>query len=165
MTALPNALSLPAGAARRIAADARAHGLTDVETGGFLMAPRGRDAVRIVAFAGVTGVVRRRRLFQISAGAIDKLFEHADQNELWIPAQFHSHGGTAFLSPTDKRHGLAVEGFVSVVVPFYAAPSDNPSSWGWWQYRAGEWVPTRAAGASLADSAYLRFDEDGVRVG
>jgi hypothetical protein len=117
-----NDLILPEPATAAMLADVTRFGGKSVETGGFLLAPRDEDTIAIVALAGAAGIVRRRRMFQVSEIALDRLFAHADRRELWIPAQFHSHGGAAFMSPTDIAHGLSVEGFVTTILPDFASP-------------------------------------------
>ena len=158
-----NPIVLPGSAAHGIASEVRAYGARDVETGGFLLASGGLDVVTVVALAGRTGVLRRRDLLQVSERAVDRLFEYADQRGLWIPAHFHSHGGPAFLSPTDRRHGLAVEGFTTTVLPSYSAAPSDPAKWGWWRFESGEWRPIAPPAAPDAASEFVWFDADGVR--
>jgi len=89
-----------------ITAETRAYGQRYPETGGFLMLPRDSGTVTTVAFAGTTGIVRRQHLFQISERALDRLFTFADDHDLHIPVQFHSHEYDAF--GRDLAHGLQV---------------------------------------------------------
>lgn len=141
------------------------YGASRVETGGFLLAPAGADSpISVLALAGVTGIIRRRGLFVVSGLALDRLFTWADQHGLRIRAQFHSHVGPAFLSPTDLEHGLNVRGFVSCVVPFCKDPSNDPSRWGWWRFDEEEWREI-ASPELVAESSVtvVTFDEDGVR--
>jgi hypothetical protein len=154
--------TVPSSAVRRITEEICAYGQRCLETGGFLMAPRGGETITVVALAGARGVVRRRHLFQISERALDRLFIFADDHDLYIPAQFHSHELDAFLSWTDAEHGLRVDGFTSAVIPTYADPPADMRRWGWWSFTAGDWAPglVPTDGAGLA--SVVRFDEDGV---
>src|SRR5437660_1251066 len=111
--------AVPAGAVETITTEIRVYGQQLLETGGFMMLPRGCGTVTTVAFAGITGIVRRQHLFQISARALDRLFTFADDHDLYIPVQFHSHERGAYLSWIDAQHGLRVDGFTSVVIPTY----------------------------------------------
>src|ERR1035437_6884361 len=141
----------------------RGLGARGVETGGFLLASRGSDTATVVAIAGTTGVIRHRDFFQISDLALDALFAYADQNDLWIPAQFHSHCRVAELSLCDIKHGLSVEDFVSTIVPFFAEPPAAVAAWGWWRYDGG-WrgVPAPAV-TSEVSALTVTFDENGGR--
>lgn len=125
------------------------------------MLPRDTPTVSIVACAGSTGILRRHNLFQISEGAPDRLFAFADDHDLHAPVQFHSHETGAFLSRTDAKHGLRVEGFTSVVVPTYSAPLCEMGRWGWWCFTAGVWAATFPPIGHGPVTA-VRFDEDGV---
>lgn len=159
---LPCALLLPRAAVEAVTRDVRVYGLCELETGGFLLLPGDADVVSMVALAGDQGIVRRRDRFQISERALDRLFTFADDRDLWVPIQFHSHGAGAFLSSIDADHGLRVEGFSSVVVPAYRDPPTDIHRWGWWRFTAGRWA--RANGARVTDGAVelVRFDEVGV---
>lgn len=157
-------LSMPADAVRVVTGEAGAYGKSDVETGGFLLAPLGLDSVTAVAMAGTTGIVREPYLFQISERALDRLFTFADDRRLWIPIQFHSHRLGAQMSRTDELHGLRVEGFVSTILPRFENPPADVAQWGWWQFRAGDWRPCEPATVqSLDPISVYAFDEDGVR--
>ena len=154
-------LSLSPAATHIVLEDVARFGAASVETGGFLLAPRGEDRISIVALAGTHGIERHRRLFQISELALDRLFGYADDHDLWIPAQYHSHQRDAFMSPTDTDHGLCVEGFVSAIVPFYASPPRDPARWGWWDYERG-WRRIAPPDGSTATVAFIMFDERGA---
>jgi hypothetical protein len=162
---LPSTPLLPQAAVVAITKDVRVYGLCELETGGFLLLPGDADIVSLVALAGDQGITRRRDRFQISERALDRLLTFADDRDLWVPIQFHSHEAGAFLSPIDADHGLRVEGFTSVVVPAYRDPPGNLDRWGWWRFTAGHWA--RANGARVADGAVelVRFDEAGVHDG
>jgi hypothetical protein len=159
---IANDLILSEAATTAIAADVTRYGAEHVETGGFLLAPRDADTISTVALAGTAGIVRQRDLFQVSERALDRLFAQADEHDLWIPAQFHSHGLEAFMSPTDINHGLSVEGFISMIVPHYAAPPIDRSAWGWWRYD-DSWTAIAPPKTSLGAVSVITFDEDGAR--
>lgn len=158
-------ISLPAMAVDATADEVGTYGKRDVETGGFLLASPDKPEISVVAFAGDVGIVRRRYLFQISERALDRIFTFADDRGLWIPGQFHSHGMGAFLSPTDREHGLRVDGFVSAVIPTYAEPPRDVARWGWWRFADGEWVDVDIGRAGIGAVELVRFDEDGIRDG
>ena len=94
---------------------------------------------------------------------MDVLFAWADESGLRIPAQLHSHGGQAFLSPVDQREGFNVTGFISCVVPFYRRPPTDPNLWGWWMFDGLAWVPARQPWVEAGNVEVVVFDEDGVR--
>lgn len=157
-----NELTLPRAGANAVIEEARRYGTLSLETGGFLLAPRGSEQITSVACAGSTGIARRPELFQVSERALDCLFEHAEERDLWIPAQFHSHMFEAALSLCDLQHGLSVEGFQTTIVPFFHSPPSDPVRWGWWQYRTA-WEPVNAPASSDAAVQVVSFDADGVR--
>jgi hypothetical protein len=139
-------------------------GRRGAETGGFLLAPESDpDRLSIVALADQAGIARRRGLFVVSGPAIEQLFSWAGDAELRIRAQVHSHARGAFLSPTDLRHGFDVTGFISAVVPNFAAPSPHPGDWGWWQRAATRWEACAAPEVITGQGAAVRFDQDSVR--
>lgn len=158
-------LNLPEQAITAIADDVRGYGKQRVETGGFLLSPVGDDAqISTVALAGTVGITRRRGLFAVSGIALDRLFTWADEKSLRIPAQFHSHGGRAFLSPTDLAHGLSVRGFVTCIVPFWNDPSTDPAHWGWWRFDGEAWRDEDSPQSNRdGDVAVVNFDERGVQ--
>lgn len=160
---LPNELALPREAVRVAVDHVRRYGGEDVETGLFLLAPRGSDSVHVVALTGDKGITRRRNVFAVSGAALDVLFEWADGEDLVVLAQLHSHGGRAFLSPTDTEHGFAVEGFASAVVPRYKAPPTYPARWGWWRYEGGAWRAILPPTVLDASFRCVIFDEEAVR--
>jgi hypothetical protein len=158
-------LRLPQEAIEAITGDVRAYGTQRVETGGFLLSPIG-DAGQVssLALAGTVGITRRRGLFAVSGIALDRLFTWADDKRLRIPAQFHSHRGRAFLSPTDLAHGLSVRGFVTCIVPFWNNPPNDPAQWGWWQFDGKNWRDeTSPRTDPHRKLAVVTFDERGVR--
>ena len=148
-----------------ITEDVRAYGTQRVETGGFLLAPKDDPGlITTLALAGSAGITRQRGLFGVSGIALDRLFTWADERGSRIPAQFHSHRGRAFLSPTDLAHGLSVRGFVTCIVPFWDDPPNDPTHWGWWRFDGRNWrdevAPELDAGRGLD---VVTFDEDGLR--
>ena len=156
-------LSAPNSAVATVIRETSSYGGRLLETGGFLFSPVDSNTLTGVALAGNTGIIRHRQLFQISERALDRLFTFADDRGFWIPVQFHSHEKAAFMSKTDARDGLRVEGFTSTVIPEFAAPTNDVRSWGWWQFRGGDWhrctpVTTYAGEIDLV----VVFDEDGV---
>lgn len=157
-----NPLTIVSAAIETVVADVRRFGAGNVETGGFLLAPVETETITAVALAGEIGIVRRRDLFQISDLALDRLFAYADESDLWIPAQFHSHGLVAELSRCDIEHGLAVEDFVSTIVPWYADPPVDAAAWGWWRY-GSRWTRLGPPAILPRASVTVVFDEDGVR--
>jgi hypothetical protein len=158
---------IPAPGVTAIVDETATFGVQDLETGGFLLAPRAscpdRDSpVAVIALAGDTGIMRGRGVFQISGRALDRIFTFADDHDLWIPAQFHSHKVGAFLSWTDQRHGLRVDEFISSVIPTYACPPRDLARWGWWQFVSGAWHGTEPGRVTGETVETLRFDEAGV---
>lgn len=155
---------MPGDAVSAVREEVIAFGKSRVETGGFLLAPvETADGVTVLALAGDIGVTRRRGLFAISGIALDRLFAFADAESLRVPAQFHSHGRHAFLSPTDLAHGLRVRNFVTCVVPFWNDPPPRPDRWGWWRFDGEEWRDEPAPEVVVEPVRVVRFDEDGVR--
>lgn len=140
-------------------------GARRVETGGFLLADAERPNAIIdtVALAASAGIVRQRLLFGVSGGAIGQLFDWAADSGLRICAQVHSHQGDAFLSRTDLKHGFAVEGFTTAVVPFFADPSRDPQRWGWWSFRDGSWQSCPPPAPVAGRVRVVHFDERGIR--
>lgn len=156
-------LTIPVTAGLAIAEEARRFGQRDVETGGFLLAPRGQGAVTVVAFAGQAGITRHQLRFRVSALALDQLFGFADQRACWVPAQFHSHAAEAFLSFTDQQHGLRVSGFTSAVIPRFADPPASASAWGWWRFSSEDWTPCQPPQIDGHEVEIVILDEEGVR--
>jgi hypothetical protein len=147
-----------------VQADVTKHGADDVETGCFLLAPAGTNAVTTVALAGSRGINRRPDHLSISRKSVSQLFRYATLKDLTIIAQLHSHRERAFLSGTDLKHGYSVEGFTTAVIPYYQDPPFSPSDWGWWRYENGRWQITEPfeLDAEAAVSPPIVFDEDGV---
>ena len=156
-------LAISTEAVDRLLADVRLHGATPAETGGFLIArPQDPDRIELLALAGEHGVRRARDLFEVTGAAIERLFTWAADNELAIRAQVHSHRKHAFLSPTDVRHGFSVDGFISCVVPQYAAPPAEAGEWGWWECQGGRWARRPSPAVVRGTVDLVRFDAGGV---
>lgn len=141
----------------------RSYGQLGVETGGFLYMARGSEIAGGVALTGIKGIVRRPGLFKISGEAIDELFSWAENADLFVPIQWHSHSIEAFLSCVDRNSGFSVDGFISVVLPFFKDPSADVSKWSWNIFQGGEWSPIEAPTVVDDAAQVVVFDEDGVR--
>lgn len=159
-------LSISTDLVAELTRDVAGHGALECETGGFLLAQREKSGeaghLDVLALARNSGIQRRRDLFVISATAIERLFTWAGEQELAIRAQVHSHRKQAFLSPTDERHGFAVERFITTVIPSYATPPIHPAQWGWWRYVGTRWTPTESPSVTRGTVVTVDFDEDGV---
>jgi hypothetical protein len=142
--------------------DVRDHGDAGIETGAFLLGLADQP-VTTLALAGDAGVARHKRQFRVTARALHRLFTWADQRELQVVAQAHSHGGAAFLSRSDLRHGFSVNGFTTAVIPYFGMPPQDPAEWGWWRYEHGEWIDVEPPGVIDGAAAVVVFDESGVR--
>jgi hypothetical protein len=146
-----------------IAAEVARYGVAGVETGGFLLVPRSNPTVTTVAaMTGATGIVRRPDQLVISAAAVDILSEWADDHDLRIAVQFHSHGGTAFLSPVDRRGGVRVDGFTSAVIPTFRTPPAAATAWTWFAFAHGAWHPRPPLPTVPGGIGIVAFDEDGT---
>jgi len=154
---------MPSTAAAAIADEVRRYGEEILETGGFLLGPKGSQEITVLAFAGQIGILRSWGLFQVHELALDRLFGFADDRGLSIPAQFHSHMLRDELSPTDREHGLRVEEFISAVVPEYRMPPCDPAKWGWWRFDRDQWVRIGAATTGPGGVEIVEFDRGGVR--
>jgi hypothetical protein len=99
----------------------------------------------------------------VSAFALDRLFDFADQRSYRIPAQFHSHATAAFLSHTDQQLGLRVKGFTSTVIPDFANPTSKVAAWGWWRFFSEDWDACQPPRIEGGDVEIVVFDEVGVR--
>lgn len=164
MTTDMRSLVLPAGAVDPVLREIRRHGLADRETGVLLLTGQSDMDVLAVAVAGTTGIVRGPGLFTVSAVAYDRLFTFAEERSYRTRAMIHSHPEEAFLSRTDSLYSLRVPGFVSAVVPTYAAPPADPAAWGWWRFDR-DWVPCSSpvVDGLLPPVLTVLFDEEGVR--
>lgn len=154
-------LTLTEGAVRALLDETRSWGSRGVETGGFLLRA-GDGPARCVALAAASGISRRHDYFMVSGRAIAQLFRWAEDQELAVVAQVHSHRCDAFLSKTDLQHGFSVRGFISAVIPRFASPPPHLPAWGWWRFE-GVWQQTVAPSVTAGSPHIVRFDEDGVR--
>jgi hypothetical protein len=144
-----------------IVAEVARYGAAGVETGGFLLVPRSNPTITtVVATAGTTGIVRRPNQFIISGAAVDVLSGWADNHDLRIAAQFHSHGNAAFLSPIDRRGGIRIDGFVSTVIPTFHTPPAAMTAWAWFTFAKGNWQPRPALATVAGGIDTVTFDED-----
>jgi hypothetical protein len=141
----------------------RAHGGADAEAGGFLLGGREIPLATVLALAEGPGVERSRGIFRVSGAAIDQLFAWAEERELRVWAQVHSHPRGSFLSDIDEREGFRVEGFISAVIPDYGDPPEAPSAWGFWRFVGGAWSAIEPAHTTGAAGSVYTFSEDGVR--
>jgi hypothetical protein len=143
--------------------DVRQHGQRDRETGALLLTAPGSDEVAVVALPADTGILRRPDLFTITRPAFNSLFTYTEDADLQVRAMIHSHRGAAFLSATDRTHGLNLRGFISAVIPNYAFPPGRPDHWGWWRFN-DSWIPTVPATfeESLPAPKIIRFDAEAV---
>jgi len=145
----------------RIAAEARAAGADRVETGGFILEGE-RGAASVLALTGEKGITRRRDLFHVSGLALATLFDWAEDHELTIAAQWHTHGRRAFLSDTDLEYGFNVSGFTTTVVPYFRQASPDAKHWGWWIFDSGEWVAVPAPESVPGSFSVITFEEGRV---
>lgn len=141
----------------------RQYGGDDAEAGGFLLGAYDDATATVLALADGVGVERSRGLFRVSGTAMEQLFAFADDENLRVWAQVHSHPRGSFLSLTDETDGFRVAGFLSGVIPHYAAPPREPATWGWWTFRDGAWQPAETPGVANRPSRIITFDEEGVR--
>jgi hypothetical protein len=156
-------LHLGADAVDTIIADVAWHGALGVETGALLLTPHGEPAVTVVALAGTAGIDRHSGLLVFSSAALNPLFSYAEDHDLQLRAQVHSHMYDAFLSPTDKAGNIRMPGFIASVVPNFATPEAHTNVWGWWTFDGTDWTPTEPALVTAQDTKFVIFDADGVR--
>lgn len=156
-------LVLPDAAIAAIVDDIHFFGVIGVESGGWLLASEDEpERIRHVALLGETGIVRRPDQLIVSGKAIAVLFDWAVVERLVVRAQVHSHGREAFMSETDRRFGLTVEGFIAAIVPFARIATSRPDAWRWWEFRDGRWSSTDPAAVGDGEVRVIRFDEAGV---
>lgn len=141
----------------------RGHGRANAEAGGFLLGGREMQLATVLALAEGRGVDRSRGVFRVSGRAIDQLFTWAEERELRVWAQVHSHPSGSFLSDIDEREGFRVDGFISAVIPNFSDPPEAPSEWGFWRFVDGAWAAIEPARISGGAGSVFTFSEDGVR--
>jgi hypothetical protein len=154
---------ISASVVQAICEDIATWGRRGVETGGFVLTRGDTRLGDLLVACGTAGIIRRPDQLVISGEALAVLFDYATEHELVVACQVHSHQYGPRMSPTDQRFGLTVEGFTSVIVPRWSAPSTDPREWGWWRFTEGRWVLTGAPRSIDATSAVMIFDEQGVR--
>lgn len=142
--------------------DVRQYGARGVETGSLLLTPSGEPTVTVVALAGDSGIERHAGLLVLSAAALSPLFAFAEDHELQVRAQVHSHKYDAFLSRTDKAGNIRMPGFIAAVIPTFATPSTDMTVWGWWVFDGLDWAPTQPATVSNLNTTVVTFDADSV---
>jgi len=154
--------TLPADMGPAIATVVRASGEDVVETGGFVLAEADSTHGTVLALAGDKGIDRTWGIFQVSGEALGTLFEWADDRDLTVLAQWHSHRREAFLSKTDLEHGFNVPGFRTAVVPHFEAPSSDPTQWGWWTFDGTRWVEFAGPACGASGFRVISFEEGRV---
>lgn len=152
-----------ASAVAAIVEDVATWGRHGVETGGFVLARADPCLGDTVILLGRNGIIRRPDQLVISGEALAVLFDYAAEHEMVVACQVHSHQFGPRMSPTDQRFGLTVEGFTSVIVPRWSAPSLEPADWGWWRFMNGRWLAVGAPQPVESEATILVFDEQGVR--
>lgn len=155
-------LALGDDAIAAIHADVARWGALDVETGCMLLSSVGDDMITVVALAGASGIKRHQRHLHITGEALDPLLEYAEDHDLQLRAQLHSHKHDAFLSEIDKAGNIRMRGFQAAVVPDYAAPPRSPERWGWWQFDGLDWHPHPHAEAGPHRTRLITFDAGGI---
>jgi hypothetical protein len=159
----PANLILPITATDLITNEVAKYGITDVETGGFLISSANKaEKVLIIAMTKNKGIYRHPQQLYISGLAINNLFDWATSNNYRVVAQFHSHKEAAFLSPTDNMYGLNVRGFITTVIPNYKEPSEEPTEWGWWRFDGNDWATYKSPITTKGNTTKVYFDESGI---
>jgi hypothetical protein len=158
-----SAFTVPEPMTALIADIVRENGGEELETGGFILAPYGNEGGTVLALTGDKGIERSWGLFQVSGLAVATLFDWADDSNLRVLAQWHSHRRQAFLSKTDLEHGFNVPGFRTAVIPNFEQPSANPTDWGWWMFEDGVWRATPAPRFNESGFEVITFEEGTVR--
>jgi hypothetical protein len=153
-------LEITKGAVEAVVFEIITWGTEICETGAFMLSSEASpDRMATVALPGLAGVHRAHDGFKLSGAAIERLFTWAADSGFRIRAQMHSHRRHAFLSPTDLRYGFNVEGFITSVVPDYAAPPHDPADWGWWRYQRQGWDTARSPTVIDGGCTTVLFDE------
>lgn len=160
---MSNRLVLPRNAIKDMCKDVSKYGRLGLETGALLMCEQNNNVVTTLALAGEAGVTRRYGLFILSMPVINQAFTYAEDRGLQVRAQVHSHAEGAFLSPTDKRGNLTMNGFIAAVIPHFEQPPNDPSAWGWWTFSTGYWRTSDPATVDMTSAGrVLTVDADGV---
>ena len=156
-------IAMPANMGSTIARVAAIAGPHVGETGGFLLGKLNTSEAVVLALTGSKGITRHEDLFQISGLALSALFEWADDHDMTVLAQWHSHRVVTGLSPTDVKDGLNVQDFQTTVVPYYHNPPSNPAGWGWWTYNGQRWVASPSPRLTTSAFSTITFEEGNVR--
>lgn len=146
-----------------IVGDVASWGRHGVETGGFILTRADPHLGDTLILCDGTGITRRPDQLIISGEALAVLFDFAAEHDMVVASQIHSHQFGRRMSSTDQRFGLTVEGFTSVIVPRWSAPSSEPADWGWWRFTEGRWVAASAPDSVEGEGKVMVFDEQGVR--
>jgi hypothetical protein len=88
------------------------------------------------------GVIRRPDYLSISAELMNDVTDVAIDQEAYLIGQIHSHplGYGVDLSQADKRYGISVPGYLSVVAPDFAQRPDTPvAACGFHIFERGDW--------------------------
>jgi hypothetical protein len=86
------------------------------------------------------------------------LCDWADDRDLRIAVQFHSHMYGPELSYIDKVGGMRMAGFITTVIPEFVKPP-KLEAWGWWTFGDGVWNPIEPPPAVSGESGVVIFDE------
>lgn len=156
-------LHLAVDAVDTLVGDVARYGALGVETGALLLTGPGDPTVTVLALAGTTGIDRHPGLLAFSSAALNPLFAYAEDNNLQLRAQLHSHMHEAFLSRTDRNGNIRMPGFIASVIPNFATPPCDPATWGWWTFENGDWLPIEPAAVTNQTTKVVTFDADGVR--
>jgi hypothetical protein len=161
-------LRLPANIADALLAQTVAFGRRDLETGGFLLIGADDDdpggTVQALALAGDHGVERGWGRFTVSGAVLENMCEWAADNELRAAALVHTHKRTAGMSWIDRESGFRVDGFRSVIVPWFTNPPPTPNAWGWYVFRDNDWQRDQPGQIVPGDHGrVVVIDERGVR--
>lgn len=85
------------------------------------------EITHVVALRG-SGVIRKPDLLRISDGLINDVTDLAIERGVSLVGQIHSHG-TGYginLSPTDRKYGISVPYYLSLVAPHYGTRLGTP---------------------------------------
>lgn len=79
-----------------------------------------------------SGVFKHAYHIRVSDRIVAKLCDFIDPPHRVLLGQVHTHKGEAFHSPSDDANSLDTPGYLSVVIPRFAAGA--PSSWAQWAF-------------------------------
>lgn len=140
----------------------RQHGLLGAER--FLVwagSPAGKDAVVTTVVVPRTDATNLHG--EIPAEVVAALFESLDSRDLVPFAQLHTHPASARMSSIDReRPVVAIQGFLSIIVPNFAFTSDEPEAWNVYEYRARLdwllWSKKDVAGRLVIDDSIVQVE-------